>query len=202
MYSIVIQAGGNSTRMGTDKSFVKLCGKPIIKFVIESVSSLGDEIIVTTNNPSNFKAFNLRTIRDYYPNYGALAGLHAGIKASKNDLVIVVANDMPFINSSLINYMKTLMVADVDLVIPFQNGSYEPFCAIYRQSTCLPAIQNAISMHLKRIISWFDMVHVLTITEKTIEKYDPEKFAFYNINTKEELKIAEEIVYNHRDRFL
>jgi molybdopterin-guanine dinucleotide biosynthesis protein A len=37
----VIMAGGKSSRMGTDKSFVPLLGKPMIDHVLDSVAGIG-----------------------------------------------------------------------------------------------------------------------------------------------------------------
>jgi len=198
MYSIVIQAGGNSSRMGVDKSFISLCGKPLIKHVIKNVKRAGNEIIITTNDTTGYSNYEFILVPDYYPNYGALAGLHAGIKAAKNDRIIVVANDMPFINIALVEYMKDLMKAEVDVVIPQNNKGLEPFHAIYRKSTCLPAIEKAIQQNSKRIISWFPAVKVQVVDKRVVESMDPEGLAFFNVNTPEELCKAEQIIANRR----
>jgi molybdopterin-guanine dinucleotide biosynthesis protein A len=192
MYSIVIQAGGKSSRMGEDKSFLTICGMPMIQHIIERVSKLGDDLIITTNEPSKFFGFKARLVRDEFTEVGALAGLHAGIKAARNDLVIAVANDMPFINYALFEYMQQQVQADLDVVIPRTVTGYEPFYAIYRRSTCLPAIEKAIQEQKRRIISWFDLVTVRTIEEGELEKFDPYGLTFFNVNTPEDAQFAEQ----------
>ena len=49
--SVAIMAGGKSSRMGRDKSFVPLLGKPMIEHVIERVQTLADNLIINTKNP-------------------------------------------------------------------------------------------------------------------------------------------------------
>ena len=52
--TIAIQAGGKSSRMGTDKSFVLFQGRPLIEVVREAVEGLGDELIIVTNKPDDY----------------------------------------------------------------------------------------------------------------------------------------------------
>ena len=54
MLSIVIQAGGESSRMGQDKALVPFLGAPLIQRVFERLVDLGDEMLVTTNHPELF----------------------------------------------------------------------------------------------------------------------------------------------------
>jgi len=193
MYSIVIQAGGKSSRMGQDKSFLPVCGKPLFELVMKKVSGLGDDLVITSNEPEKFINYPATVVQDEYLDVGALAGLHAGIKAARNELVIAVANDMPFISVELLTYMQQQIELDTDVVIPCSAKGYEPFHAIYRKSTCLPAIEKAILEHKKRIISWFEDVNVLAMDESVLQMYDPKGLAFFNVNTEEDLRFAESI---------
>ena len=192
MYSVVVQAGGKSTRMGKDKSLLTLRGKPLIQIVIDKVTSLGDELIITSNEPLKYAGFSARVVSDEFTEVGALAGIHAGLKASKNELVVVVATDMPFVSVGLFNHMKSLITLEVDVVIPFSEKGYEPFHAIYRKASCLPAIESAIRENKRRIISWFDAVNVATVEKNEIEVFDPKGLAFFNVNTPEDLHFAEQ----------
>lgn len=192
MYTVVIQAGGKSSRMGEDKSLLTLHGRQMIQLVSDKVAPLGNELIITSNDPTKFAGINAVIVRDEFLNVGALAGLHSGIKAASNDLVVVVATDMPFISIGLIEYMKTLISPDVDVVIPVSEKGFEPFHAIYRKSSCLPAIESAIYANKRRIISWFEAVRVVTVEQQVIERFDPKGLAFFNVNTPEDLSFAEQ----------
>jgi molybdopterin-guanine dinucleotide biosynthesis protein A len=105
---------------------------------------------------------------------------------------VVVATDMPFVSVGLFNHMKSLITLEVDVVIPFSEKGYEPFHAIYRKASCLPAIESAIRENKRRIISWFDAVNVATVEKNEIEVFDPKGLAFFNVNTPEDLHFAEQ----------
>jgi molybdopterin-guanine dinucleotide biosynthesis protein A len=190
--SIVIQAGGESLRMGTNKALLAFLGTPLIQRVVDRIRPLADEILVTTNLPDQFEFLNLPLFSDAEPGQGALVGLQTALRAARFPHVAVVACDMPFVNSRLLDYqLKTLIVEGADLVIPLTPDGYEPFHSVYRRETCLPAVESALSSGKKRMISWFDQVKIRALTRDEISLYDPANRAFLNVNTPQELLIAE-----------
>lgn len=48
LLSIVVQAGGESLRMGTNKALLPFLGVPLIERVVERVRHLGAEVLITT----------------------------------------------------------------------------------------------------------------------------------------------------------
>jgi molybdopterin-guanine dinucleotide biosynthesis protein A len=193
MNSLCIQAGGKSTRMGVDKGLVKFCGKPMLQNVLDRVSLLAEDKFIITEKIDDYQKFGLPIFQDIFPDYGALAGLHTGLRNAKHEFVYMVACDMPFADKNLFVYMRNIMeVSQVDVVIPLTRHGHEPMHAVYRKSTCLPAVENAIQNQKKRLISWFDLVKVVAVGEKILRDFDADLNAFLNINTPEELMIAEE----------
>lgn len=194
MESVVIQAGGESRRMGQDKALLDFLGKPLIERVIQRVRRLGDELLITTNKPEDYREFNLPLYRDVLPGNGALGGLYTALHAARYAIVIVVACDMPFANVDILKAgVRTMISGDADVVIPKTINGFEPFHAVYRRETCLPAVRAAIDRGEKRLISWFSEVQVSPIDETDITALDPQRIAFMNLNTREELDIAETI---------
>ena len=190
--SIVIQAGGQSSRMGEDKGLVELCGKPMIQNIIDRLSPYADEMIITTNRPGIYKQFGIQMFEDIYKDYGALAGLHTALSSAKNEMVFVIACDLPFVNTSLFKFMKNMFEAKpVDLVIPRTEKGYEPFYAFYKRNTCLPLVTDAIESGKRRLISWFENAMVHPIYEDQLREFDPNLNSFVNINTPEDLENAQ-----------
>ena len=68
MFTIVIQSGGKSRRMGRDKGLVMFLGKPLIQRVIDRVQHTADEVLVTTNNPEGYSFLGLPLYADLIPN--------------------------------------------------------------------------------------------------------------------------------------
>jgi molybdopterin-guanine dinucleotide biosynthesis protein A len=196
MLTVCIQAGGQSSRMGEDKALKPFLGRPLIQRVLERLSPVADELIVTTNRPEDYVFLDPRLTlhTDLKPGRGALGGLYTAIASAKNPLVAVVACDMPFASAKLIEAGSRLLVEEAaDVVIARSDDGYEPLHAVYRRETCLPAIQSAIEADQWKVISWFPQVKVRVLTPEEMQHYDPLGLAFWNVNTPEEFVEAEKI---------
>jgi molybdopterin-guanine dinucleotide biosynthesis protein A len=194
MLTIVVQAGGQSSRMGEDKALKMFLGRPLIQRVVERLTPIADEIIVTTNRPDDYAFLDLRLIADLKPGRGALGGLYTAIASATHPSVAVVACDMPFASSTLIERMSRLLVEEAaDVIIAKSDEGYEPLHAVYRRETCLPAIEAAIEADQWKVIAWFPQGKVRVLTPEEIHSADPDGLAFWNVNTPEEFAKAEEI---------
>jgi molybdopterin-guanine dinucleotide biosynthesis protein A len=194
MLTVCIQAGGESSRMGEDKALKTFLGRPLIQRVVERLSPIGDEVIVTTNRPEAYTFLNLPLFPDLKPGRGALGGLYTAIASATHPFVAVVACDMPFASASLVEAASQLLLAEeADVVIPRSDEGYEPFHAVYRRATCLPAIESAIAADQWRMVAWFPQVNVYTLTSDEVKRYDLLGLAFWNVNTPEEFAEAERI---------
>jgi molybdopterin-guanine dinucleotide biosynthesis protein A len=161
--------------------------------VIDRLSPLADEILITTNQPDSYQFLGFRMVPDLFPGRGALGGLYTAISEAAYPLVAVVACDMPFANPQLLAAgQKWLSNGAYDAAIPNPTGGMEPFHAVYRRQTCLPAIKSALESNQWRADSWFTLVNIRLIPMDEISKYDPTELAFWNVNTPEDLCRAEE----------
>jgi len=196
MLSIVVQAGGQSSRMGEDKALKTFLGHPLIQRVVERLAPIADELIVTTNRPDDYHFLHLRLFSDIKPDRGALGGLYTAIASATHPIVAVVACDMPFASPKLIETMSRLLVdaeREADVVIAKSDEGYEPLHAVYRRETCLPAIESAIAADQWKVIAWFPQVKVRVLTLEEIKSANPDSLAFWNVNTPEEFAKAEKL---------
>ncbi len=212
MFSLVIQAGGKSERMGQDKALKPFLGRPLIQRLIERLDERAEEIIITTNRPDAYAflldwhhsrlqsgragsgAVPLRLVPDLEPGRGALGGLYTALAAATRPIAAVVACDMPFASARLLEAAARLLVQEeADVVIPRSAEGYEPFHAVYRCATCLPAIRRAIQADRWKVISWFPEVRLRELSADEVAALDPDGRAFWNVNTPEEFAAAEQI---------
>jgi molybdenum cofactor guanylyltransferase len=199
MLTLVIQAGGESRRMGQDKALMPFLGRPLISRVIERLAPLADEILVTTNRPESYRFLDLPLQPDLIPGRGALGGLYTAVASAKHPLVAVAACDMPFASQELFALERDLLEAEAaDVVIPpsEEGHGYDPLHAVYRRETCLPAIQSAIAAEEWKLIAWFPQVKVRTLTPEEMKRCDPSGLAFWNLNTPADFAQAEERARN------
>lgn len=181
--------------MGKDKALLPFLGRPLIQWIIERVSILSGEILVVTNQPENYHFPGIRLVQDIFPGRGSLGGLYTALQASRADidsLVGVVACDMPFVDTKLLEAeIKKLINGPFDAVIPLSEHGSESFHAIYHRSSCLPAIEKSLQAGKWRVNSWFPEVHIYHMPSEETIIYDPNRLAFMNINTPAELALAE-----------
>lgn len=181
--------------MGEDKALMPFMGKPLIERVLDRVRHLGDETIITTNHPAGYRYLDLPLFPDVIPNRGALGGLYTALKAAKHPFVAVVACDMPFANANILKLAYRMLKEhpDTDAVIPGTEHGLEPLHAVYRRTTCLPAVKAAIKADKWRLISWHGGVSVHILPPEEISQIDPRGITFQNINTPEAFRQAEKM---------
>ncbi|MDT8897424.1 molybdenum cofactor guanylyltransferase [Thermanaerothrix sp. 4228-RoL] len=194
MASVFVQAGGQSQRMGTNKALVPFLGEPLIQRVIRRVRPLAREIVIVTNDPQPYLELGYPIVADRIPGLGALGGLYTALSYARHPYVIVIACDMPFVNSSLLlEAQNRLVQGGWDAVLPQSGEGLEPFHAVYRRDTCLPAVERALKRGERRMISWLPEVRWQAISWEEVKVIDPQGVAFMNVNTPEELANAEDL---------
>jgi molybdopterin-guanine dinucleotide biosynthesis protein A len=181
--SVIILAGGQSSRLGRDKSFLLLDGQPLVGRTVHKLSALSDDLLVVANDAARYERLALpaRLVPDERPGEGALMGVYSGLKEARYSHALVVACDMPFLNLSLLRYML-LLVNGHDVVIPRIGGFLEPLHAIYSKA-CLPAMARLLDRGRRQIIAFFHEVRVRYVGEGEIEEFDPRHLSFVNVNT-------------------
>jgi len=194
MHSVsgVILAGGQSRRMGVNKAFLEFKGQPLIARVIDTVSQVGDEVILVTNAPEEYEHLGHRLVTDIFPGKGSLGGIYTGVKAARNPYTLVVACDMPFLNPSLLRYM-ILLSPGYDVVVPRLGREVEPLHALYAKA-CLPAMEAVLQQDNLQVVSFYSQVRVRYVEQQEIEILDPNHFSLFNINSPQDLEQAKKIV--------
>ena len=192
MLTLVIQAGGKSSRMGQNKALLPFQGEPLIMRVYRRLASLANEVLITVNQTTGFEFLGLPLITDVYPGKGTLGGFFTGLQAACGPLIAVVGCDMPFVNPTLLHAELDLLDrTQADAVIPLSESGLEPLHSVYRRETCLPAIYKSLMADQLRLVSWLPDVKVQEMPLDEVKVYDPELHAFFNLNTPDDFRQAE-----------
>jgi molybdopterin-guanine dinucleotide biosynthesis protein A len=177
--------------MGEDKALLDFNGQPLIARVLRRVAHLADEILVTANQPQAYKFLQVPCIPDPLPGQGALGGLYTALSSAQHPLVAVVACDMPFVSAGLLAFQQEVLLATpVDAAIPRTPEGLEPFHSIYRKTTCLPLVKDALEKGLRRVDCWMAQADIRYLTPEEVGVYDARGLAFLNVNTPEDLAAA------------
>ncbi|MYE27774.1 MAG: molybdenum cofactor guanylyltransferase [Chloroflexi bacterium] len=193
-FSLAIIAGGRSRRMGRDKAFVELGGKALIERVIERSAGLGQaETILITNQPAQYAHLGLPMHGDILPDKGSLGGIYTALARAKSPDVLMLACDMPFVNTDLLLYMVEQCRDDIDIVVPRVAGYPQGLHAIYKK-TCIAPIAEQLAANRLKIIRFYDQMRVRYLDEADCAPFDPLARSFANLNTPEELAEAERLL--------
>lgn len=189
----IILSGGTSSRMSyTNKAFLEMGEHRLIEIIIKKVSNF-DEIIIVSNTPSDYAYLGVKVVTDIIPKCGPLSGIHSGLTHAKFHHSIVLACDMPFITSEVLEFMAGLSEG-YDVVVPKVKGEYEPLCGIYGKNCIIP-IETCLKNQKRKIIDIYGMVRVKDVKEDQLRDYGDPEYIFRNINNHEEyLKYCQERV--------
>lgn len=187
----VVLAGGSSRRLGRDKMQEELNGEPLLLRVVRRLAALGTEIVVVTAPGADFRfpeGLRVRLATDLRPGRGPIAGVHAGLSAARSSHCFVAAGDMPFLNLDLVRYMLEIS-GPYDVVIPRHGVLLEPLHAVYSRR-CLGPIEAALEAGENRIVAFFPHVNVRYVEGDVIERLDPGRLSFFNVNTQADMERA------------
>ena len=186
--TVALIAGGQSSRMGTDKSFVTLAGKPLIEHLMARVDGLGKTILIT-NRPDDYAHLGLPMYTDVIPDKGSLGGIYSAIHHSGSEWTLTLACDMPFVRAELLQHMISLRDDETDVIVPRVENYPQGLHALYRR-TCLEPIRAKIEADRLKVIGFYGDVRVRYLDEPEYEPFDPAGLAFFNVNTPEDLEQA------------
>jgi molybdopterin-guanine dinucleotide biosynthesis protein A len=199
--SCIVLAGGKSTRLGHDKVLETVGNTSLLEQVISRIDPLSKEIIIVTAKERTFTQLvsrpKVKVVSDIFPGQGSLGGIYTGLVKSDSFYNLVVAADMPFVNTSLLGYMIGICEG-FDFVLPRVNGLFEPMHAVYSKN-CIAPIESILNKGKKVIIELFNYVKVKYVEADEVDKFDPQHLSFFNINTKEELELAKRIAAGAAD---
>lgn len=191
----IVLAGGKGLRLGRDKALETVDGQSLLQRVVTRLGSFSNEIIIVTAKGKSFPQFShtpsFRVIADAYPGRGALVGLATGLAASKARYNLAVACDMPFLNQTLLRHMLGLKDG-FDLVVPRVGGYVEPLHAVYARS-CLASMERLLEQGKMQINALFELVKVRYVEAEEMERFDPRRLSFFNVNTSADLERAQQL---------
>lgn len=179
----IVLAGGQGRRMGgVDKGLQLLNGRPMIAHVIERLAPQVEDIVINANqNREAYAAFGYPVVPDAIEGYaGPLAGLHAGLQAATQALVVTVPCDSPFLPADLVARLASAL-GDNDLAVAKTGAQAHPVFALVRR-TLLAHLAAYLAGGGRKIDAWYASLKVVEVA------FDDEADAFSNINTREELR--------------
>ena len=190
-----VLAGGKSQRFGEDKSQVSLANKLLIDYVLSEIIDQFKEILIVSNNSINFQnSKKITKIQDYKKGLGPLCGVLSAmkwIKENKRDYqwIATFPVDTPFFNRQILKYfIKNINFKESDLFFIKSNNTRHNIFGLW-SIKLLDRLEKDLNDGERKVELWANNVGV-----KIINMEFPNNDPFFNINTKEDLEKAKEIL--------
>ena len=192
-----VLAGGAASRFdGRPKGLEQVGGTRILDRVIRAVKEATGDIPLLIANAEDASEWqpDLKVIRDAIRDCGSLGGIYTALSAGEGP-VLAVAWDMPFVSADL---LKALIrrSGSFDAVLPESRGeeevSLEPLCAVYGPG-CLAPIRHRLADEDFRVQGFLDSVKLGKLSCEEVQDFGDPATMFFNVNTPEDLKQAEEL---------
>ncbi len=185
--TVFVLAGGKSTRMGTDKAFVEYEGRTLLARALDLARSVTAEVRIVGRR-EKFAPF-APVVEDVFCECGPLGGIHAALQASRTELNLMLAVDMPFVSWAFLQYLisQAARAPEAAVVVPRGDGCRQPLCAIYRREFA-GAAEEALRAGRYKIDRLFDQVSTRVVEQEELEGAGFSSAIFRNLNTPEELE--------------
>lgn len=190
-------AGGAGRRMGGDKRLVEVDGEPMIRRSARALAAGTAELLIVVARGRPLQAevvADLRThiVEDRVEDAGPLGGLEAALATAREELVVVAAADMPWLEVAVVRHLvERLAVAGAatDVVAIATDRGPEPLLAAYRRRV-LPKVTRLLGAGERRMTALLDALTVETIPEAEWRRLDPSGASVRNVNWPADLAVA------------
>jgi molybdopterin-guanine dinucleotide biosynthesis protein A len=176
-----VLAGGQSTRMGTDKALLKLVGETLLARALKLVGEVAAEVRIV-GGAEKFGDYG-SVVEDIYRDRGPLGGIHAALKSSATELNLMLAVDLPFVEARFLRCLiGRASGSQAAVTLPRVGGRWQPLCAVYRREFADRAEGFLISGRNK-VDAAFVGIEVETIEESELIRAGFTPDMFDNLNT-------------------
>ncbi len=177
---VAVLAGGDSTRMGSDKAAIPFASSTMLETVLNSVSSVGDPVVVgRTKAPHGVLAIPDRRT----DSKGPLTGLETILQHEPGRTVVLIAVDHPFVRPQT---LRSMLALEGDAVIPLDDAWQQVTCAVYRPPL-LDAVSETLDNGCRSIITALGLVNVNLVPEDTWRSWGEDGRSWFGVDTPERL---------------
>ena len=156
-FSVVILAGGRSSRMGRDKAWLDCDGQPLIQRQIELVQRLQPvEIFISARPGKAFDSLGRPVVPDNFPDQGPLAGMESALGVMQTPMLLALAVDLPRMQERTLRRIAARCQNCGG--VPCFHGTAEPLAALYPKAAhsiateLLRDQQNSVTLFARRCL--------------------------------------------------
>lgn len=197
--SAAILAGGRATRFGgADKASLVLGGTRIVERQLAALAAVARDVRIVANDATRYAGLDVRVVADVISGAGPLGGVYTALLDARHDRVLVLACDLPFVSTALLERLATESRAweEIDAVVPRSARGLEPLCAVYRKS-CTARVKARLERGDLAMTALLADLRVRELGHEGLAPFD-EGTLFENVNTPHDYARARGLVENEK----
>jgi molybdenum cofactor guanylyltransferase len=198
-----VQAGGGSTRFGTDKALVQLDGKTMLQRAGELLTTVSDDVKIVAP-AGKYQGAPWPTISDRWPGEGPLGGILTGlmtIQRSESDRAwtMHVSCDMPFLTTEFLMYLRERTSRSAaQVVVPQTVNGLEPLCACWRADS-VAALEAVFASGVRKVTDAMKRLTMEVLDDSAWKRFDTGNRLFWNMNTPADYEEARRALEAHKE---
>lgn len=175
-------AGGQSSRMGTDKALITIGGLTLLQRQFALLQSVSSSPVVIAPE-GRYASFGFPVIPDLEPGCGPLGGIATALQHASSSPVLILGVDLPGVNEGLLRWLLSAWEDHFTALIPRWQGHAQPLCGLYSGSL-LPLMHSLLAARNYRLLFSLDAAGASYMDVPEAEWNHPLLLA--NVNTPEE----------------
>ncbi len=181
----LVLAGGNSSRMGTDKALLHWQGIPLLERVCQAAAQSCSRVYVLTPWPQRYQLLlpeGCHILLESISGQGPLVALEQGLRQISTTWLLLLACDLPLLNPTILQRWITLLPdEEVMAVVPHHLGRWEPLCGFYHAQSH-PDLRSFLKQGGRSFQAWLS-----TLTTQKIALDATATAMLWNCNSPEDL---------------
>ena len=170
-----ILAGGQSTRMGSDKALLDWHGRPLLSHMVALLRHATNDVQVVGRD----------LLPDHLPSRGPLSGIATALTISSTESNLILAVDLPLLTKDFLTYLRLAAEQSKCPLLACKIRSHFPLC-LGISRTLLPEIQRRLSSGELSVRAMIEDSNAEIISESQLRERGFESSIFRNLNTPED----------------
>jgi len=188
-----VLVGGQSLRMGRDKTRLPYRGRPMAVWQAEKLAFVCGRAALVGKDRRGFERAGFPFVEDGAEPRAAVFGILASLAYSPEELNLVVAADMPRVSEAFLGALVEVAEAiPAPAVLPVSGGHPQTLCAVWRKSALVALTSRVAAGNLSVLASLRALGAILIPEAETAAMPGGEPENFVNVNTPEEYARLEE----------
>jgi molybdopterin-guanine dinucleotide biosynthesis protein A len=181
-----VQAGGASSRFGSDKALAELGGNTMLERTCDFLRGAVGEVRIVAP-PEKYAVVGIPVVPDQWPGEGPLGGIITALTdasaAPSADWALIVSSDMPFLSVDWLRFLAArASKSTAEALVPKSAQGWEPLCACWRVSA-VELLLPLFRAGTRKVTDARNVLHVEVLDESEWKRFDMNGRLFWNMNT-------------------